>query len=145
MKRKVLKFLGIAAAVTATRFWMSDCDNGTTGNPTVIGVIVTPNQASIPPGQGQVFSATVAGTNNPPTTVTWTVGAVSGTLAPGTSIFPGHESLIVAHDQAGAVLRVVATSTFDPDKYGVATVVAPGFGNTPGQWLLNESQGIGCP
>ena len=90
--------------------------------PTVTGVTVSPDAATVERGGNQDFTATVSGTDNPPQTVTWAVeGGGSGTSISATG------RLSVSADETAASLTVRATSTFDATKSGTAivTVTAP--------------------
>jgi hypothetical protein len=86
--------------------------------PTVTGVTVFPATASVAQGATQLFSASVAGTNNPAQTVTWTI--VEANKAAGTTIVNG--LLTVAVNETLSALTVRATSTVDTGKSGEATV-----------------------
>jgi outer membrane protein OmpA-like peptidoglycan-associated protein len=88
--------------------------------PTVSGVTVIPGIITVPQGTTQQFNAQVAGTNNPPQTVTWTVNGG----AAGTSISPTG-LLTVGANQAPGTLTVRATSTADTSRSGTATVTVP--------------------
>jgi len=92
----------------------------TVPQPTVTGVTVNPASATIVRGRYQDFTATVAGVNNHPTTVTWTV---VGGSAWGTSISTAGR-LTVATNETASQLTVRATSTFNtwPQISGEATV-----------------------
>jgi hypothetical protein len=84
---------------------------------TVTGVTVSPSPASVPKGGTQIFTATVAGTNNPGQSVTWSVtGGVTGT-----DITPGG-ILIVAAGEIATDLIITATSTVNPGISGTAGV-----------------------
>lgn len=87
------------------------------GTPTVTMVSVSPATASVGKGDTESFSATVAGTNSPSQSVTWSVtGGISGT-----SISPSGV-LTVAAGETASTLTVTATSVFDDSKSGSATV-----------------------
>jgi len=82
--------------------------------PTVTGVTITPASANVFKGRsGNPFFATVAGTNNPPQTVTW---SVTGNNSTDTKFTGG--SLFVAADETATSLTIKAASDFD------ATVVS---------------------
>ena len=88
------------------------------GTPTVTGVTVSPATATVQKGNTKQFTVAVNGTKNPPKTVTW---SVSGNTKTGTSISTGG-LLTVAEDETADTLNVTATSTFNTDKSGTATV-----------------------
>ena len=73
--------------------------------PTVTSVTVSPSSASVEKGETRQFTTTVAGTNNPPQTVTWTV--IGG--GAGTSISTGG-LLTVASGETATSLTVRACS-----------------------------------
>ena len=87
------------------------------GQPT--GVTVSPSSASVARGGTQNFIAVVLGTNNPPQTVTWTIGE-AGRHAQTTISANG--VLMVADDESLTTLTVHATSTVDDTIYGEASV-----------------------
>nr|AGS53849.1 glycoside hydrolase family 5 [uncultured bacterium contig00054] len=85
----------------------------------VTSVIVNPNPTTVTKGKTRSFGATVAGTNSPPQTVTWsidTAGKNSGTTISTDGV------LTVALAETLSSLTVRATSTYDTTKYGTATV-----------------------
>ncbi|GHV24666.1 hypothetical protein FACS1894176_01480 [Bacteroidia bacterium] len=89
--------------------------------PTVTNVTVSPASASVEKGQTKQFTAEVTGTNNPATTVNWTVeGATDSNIS--TSGL-----LSVGSNETAPTLTVRATSTVDPSKSGTAsvTVITP--------------------
>jgi outer membrane protein OmpA-like peptidoglycan-associated protein len=87
---------------------------------TVTGVTVVPGIITVPQGSTQQFSAQVAGTNNPPQTVTWSVtGGDAGTSINQNGL------LTVGANQAPGNLTVRATSTADTSRSGTATVTVP--------------------
>ena len=87
---------------------------------TVTSVTVTPSTVSVEKGATQQFTATVLGTGNPSTAVTWSVAA-SGSQ-PVTSTISSTGQLTVAPGEVNTVLIVKATSTSDATKSGTATV-----------------------
>jgi hypothetical protein len=107
------------------------CDDPTKANtaPTVSGVTVTAAADSVAKGGTVQFSATVAGTNNPAQTVTWsivTTGLASGTAISNTGL------LTVAAAETKTSIEVKATSTVDNTKSGTKTVtITSTGGNTP--------------
>jgi len=88
--------------------------------PTVTSVSVTPTTAEVLKSGTRQFFATVAGTNNPAQTVTWTVtGGVTGTG------IETNGTLTVSANETAATLTVTATSTIDTSKFATATVTVP--------------------
>jgi Bacterial Ig-like domain (group 2). len=86
--------------------------------PIVTSVTVTPAVISVRKGNTQSFSATVAGTNSPSQTVTWSVyGDTSAN-----TVIDINGLLTVAADETVNTLTVKATSTVDSTKSGTATV-----------------------
>jgi hypothetical protein len=97
-----------------------------TPSPTVTSVTVNPTTADVLKGGTQQFTATVTGTNNPSTTVTWTVsGGTGGSTAINTSGL-----LTVSANETSATLTVKATSTIDTTKSATATVTVPALSGT---------------
>lgn len=90
-------------------------------NATVSSVTVTPDPATVAGNGSQQFAAAVAGTNSPPTTVTWSYSPTT----PGASISAG--GLFQAPPATASVqtFTVTATSTFDGTKADSATVTVP--------------------
>ena len=87
--------------------------------PTVTGVTVSPNPASVARGGSQVFDATVLGDNSPPQDVTWTV---EGHRHWGTFLDWHDGTLTVSPHEAAETLTVRATSTFNTAVYGTTIV-----------------------
>jgi len=87
--------------------------------PAVTGVTVSPATAEAQKGTTQQFAATVTGTNNPDTSVTW---SVSGNSETGTNINSSGLLTVSVDETAGATLTVTATSTYDTSKFGTAAV-----------------------
>ena len=94
--------------------------NVTAVPPTVTSVSVNPNPVTLNRGGNQAFTATVAGANNPPDTVTWAVESGGA----GTSI-NASGVLTVATGETAASLTVRATSTFNIAISGTAAVTVP--------------------
>jgi uncharacterized protein YjdB len=132
--------LGVAADETATILRVratSAYDTGKSGTaivavigaaavPAVTGVTVHPDTATVGRGQTRTFTATVAGTDNPSQTVTWTVeGSGSGTGITGAGL------LTVGADESAPSLTVRATSAYDTGKSGTATVFVINEGAPP--------------
>jgi len=85
--------------------------------PTVTSVTVAPGTASVQRGNTRQFTATVVGTNNPATTVTWTVsGGGSGTSISANGL------LTIGVNETATTLTVRATSTVNSARSGTATV-----------------------
>jgi len=105
--------------------------------PTVTSVTVSPETAEITKGRQQLqFTATVAGANNPPQTVTWTV---NGNTNSGTTI-NANGQLTVSMNETAITLTVRATSTYDNSKYGEATVtvISPAEPTLPGDFEFED-------
>jgi hypothetical protein len=89
----------------------------TSSPPTVTSVAVNPSAVDVQQGTTQDFTAVVAGTNNPPQTVTWTVeGGLAGTTISSAGV------LTVAENETATTLTVRATSTVDTTVSGTASV-----------------------
>jgi len=92
--------------------------------PTVTSVTVSPTAQTAQPDSSIQFAATVIGTNNPSTAVTWRVGPNTngtGTVASGTSI-NSNGLLTIGANQGAGTLYVVATSAANTAISGRATV-----------------------
>jgi len=87
--------------------------------PTVTSVTVGPTSASVIRGQTQNFSATVAGANNPPQTVTW---SIDQTNRHAQTTISTSGVLSVAAAETLTTLTVRATSTANTAISGTATV-----------------------
>ena len=87
--------------------------------PTVSSVTVNPSTALVIKGDNYNFSATVAGTNSPAQTVSWSI--VQTNKHAQTSI-NADGVLSVSNAETLTTLTVRATSTYDNSKYGDATV-----------------------
>ncbi|MCL2792606.1 MAG: hypothetical protein FWD87_05905 [Spirochaetaceae bacterium] len=104
-------------------------------SPTVTSVTVTPATRSTRVNTTVQFNASVAGTNNPSTAVTWRVSsnvAGTGAVTAGTSI-NANGLLTVAANEVARTLYVIATSVADPSRSGSATVTVTRPGNQDGQ------------
>jgi len=88
--------------------------------PTVTEVTVDPTHAQVARGGGQNFAATVTGTNNPPQYVTWSI--VETDRHEQTTIGRYDGLLAVAVDESRTALTIRATSTFNTEANGMATV-----------------------
>ena len=98
-------------------FSISSCETTKEKSPVIDYMIVNPNPIAINRGSYQDFSVIVHGTNNPPQTVTW---SISGHSSSSTSINSSGR-LSVASGETANTITVVATSTYDTGKMGVAT------------------------
>lgn len=87
-------------------------------NATVTSVTVTPDPASIAGNATQQFVAAVAGTNSPPTTVTWSYSPIT----PGASISAGGLFQAPPATASTQTFTITATSTFDGTKSDSATL-----------------------
>jgi hypothetical protein len=105
--------------------------------PTVSSVTVSPVAIEVQQGGTQQFAATVAGTNNPPQTVTWSVTNGTGSTNIGAS---GLLTVDAAQTTASA-LTVRATSTIDNTKYGEATVTVTNTPPTPVYTVTFDASG----
>ena len=89
-------------------------------------VSLAPGSASVPANGAQVFTATVSGAENLPTTVTWSVnGVASGNSTVGTIIANGPNTGVYsapATVPSPPTVTVAATSTADPSKSAAAAV-----------------------
>lgn len=89
-------------------------------------ISLTPGSASVPASGAQVFTATVSGAGNLPTTVTWSVnGVAGGSQAIGTIIANGPNSAVYTAPStipSPPTVTIAATSTADPTKSATATV-----------------------
>ncbi|GHT24946.1 hypothetical protein AGMMS4957_18870 [Bacteroidia bacterium] len=133
--------LSIGAAETATTLVVtatSTADNSKQASVTVtvttdelvaavLGVVVTPNTASVAKGSTQQFKAVVLVQGGAAQTVTW---SVSGGIA-GTSISDGG-LLTVAVAETASKLTVTVTSTVDASKKSTALVTVTAAGSTTG-------------
>jgi TolB-like protein len=119
---------GSVSSTTARTTGSGGSATGTTGGtaapivPTVTEVTISPDSVSVDKGKTQQFTATIAGTNNPDPTVTWTV---SDNTSSKTTI--SEDGLLtVGADESITPLTVAVTSTFDRSKSGKAAVMVPG-------------------
>ena len=90
--------------------------------PTVTGVTVNPATATVARGATHTFTAAVTGMAEPPLDVNW---SVEGNLHNGTRI-DATGTLTVSFSETATELTVRATSAFDGDVYGTATVSPTG-------------------
>ena len=89
----------------------------TAAPPTVTSVTVQPAAVSVQQGGTQQFAATVAGTNDPADTVTWSVtGGAAGTTISAEGL------LTVGANETAPTLTVRATATADLSKFGESAV-----------------------
>ena len=89
-------------------------------NPVVTGVIVNPSTVTVQKGANRQFTVTVTGSNNPSQGVMW---SINGKISVSSTISNGF--LTVGADETASILTVVATSTADSTKSGIATVTVP--------------------
>jgi len=85
---------------------------------TVTNITIIPTNTPVIKGHTRKFTATVIGTNDPPQTVTW---ELSGAMHSATMINSSGLLQIAAAETATALV-VKATSTYDTQKIGTATV-----------------------
>lgn len=118
-----------SASITVTA--VSESDPQASGSSTVtvkdnIVVNVSPNPVTVPAGGAQVFNASVSGTGNPVTSVTWSVsGIAGGNSTVGTIASSGGNTALYtspATPPSPAVVNVTATSVADNSKSGSASV-----------------------
>ncbi len=125
----------ISVLVAVSLAFALSCGGGGAGNggssspPTVTSVTVSCNPTSVQTGQASQCTATVTGTGNYSSTVTWSASA--GTI--------NSSGLLTAPNTAGSV-TVTATSTQDATKSGTANVTVTAPPGTPpnlfGNWLI---------
>jgi len=91
---------------------------------TVTSVTVSPATVTLRSGESQAFTATVAGTNNPPQGVTWAIvdGTTGNVIEPAGIILTAHGSFAVTPAAAHGNFTVRATSNHDDTTFGTATV-----------------------
>jgi uncharacterized protein YjdB len=101
--------------------------------PTVTGVTVSPSGQSVEKGKTLQFNASVTGTNNPNTAVTWKVSSNTGGTGAVTSGTNTNSSgcLTVSANETAATLYVIATSVADTSKSGRASVNVTAPQQTP--------------
>ncbi|MDR0321135.1 MAG: hypothetical protein LBI28_06505 [Treponema sp.] len=88
--------------------------------PTVNSVTVTPANQTVAAGGYFQFTASIVGTNNPDTSVTWKVSsnaAGTGAVTSGTSI-NANGLLAVSANESARILYIFATSVFNPAAVG---------------------------
>ncbi|MDR1757343.1 MAG: T9SS type A sorting domain-containing protein, partial [Bacteroidales bacterium] len=85
--------------------------------PEVISVTVAPDEKEMAPGETFSFSAIVTTVGGASEAVVW---SISGNNSASTTITEG--LLQVANDETAHTIAVIATSTFDSSKFGMATV-----------------------
>lgn len=109
----------------------SAADTAATGSATVtlqddIAVSVSPPSATVPAGGTQVFTATVTGSGNPSTSVTWAVnGIAGGNASVGTIVANSANSAAYtapAAPPSPPSVTIAAISVADPAKSGTASV-----------------------
>ena len=130
--KNMVKFFGIIAFAAIIGFTFAACDTGggaanggstQTGDrdrdqPTVTSVTVALAAVPVMRGEYQDFTVTVQGSNNPTTTVTW---SVEGNQHTGTTI-SNTGRLSVHNEEALGTITVRAISTFNTAISGTATV-----------------------
>lgn len=89
------------------------------GTPGVTSVSVTPKTATVSAGQSVQLSAEVDTTNFAPKTVTWSVNSVHATVDNSGKV------TVLPTAPASTTITVTATSTYDTDKKGTATISTP--------------------
>jgi uncharacterized protein YjdB len=97
--------------------------------PIVTGVTVSPSNQSVTSGGTIQFYASVTGTNNPDSSVTWRVSsnaAGTGAVSSGTNI-NANGLLTVAVNETATILYIFATSVEDASKFGsiAVTIIIP--------------------
>jgi len=107
---------------------------------TVTNVTVTPETSTVVRGGNQDFTVSVSGTNNPPSTVTWTV---TGGIAE-TSISTAGR-LTVSANETATLLTVRATSTYDTSRSGTATVTVVASDTAVSQLIANAVITVTAP
>ena len=93
--------------------------------PTITRISVGPTDQALKAGNSLNFYATVDGTNNPDTSVTWKVSsnaAGNGPVVSGT-VVSASGRLTVSSSETARILYVFATSVFDPSKSAYAVVI----------------------
>jgi hypothetical protein len=123
-------------ALTAAITTFNNAKQTGTG-PTVTGVTVSPNSATVAKGDIQAFTVTVTGANNPAQTVTWTVnGGGAGTSITASGV------LTVGAGETATTLTVKATSTVNITKSGTATVTVIAASVPPAGLTISGLGGI---
>jgi len=121
--KNTLKLFGIVAVAAIIGFSMTGCQTDTP-EPTVTGVTVHGHSSvTVEKGGTHTFTATVAGSNSPPQTVTWAI--VQTNTHAQTTINANTGVLSVALAETLTTLTVLATSTFNTAISGAATVNIP--------------------
>lgn len=90
------------------------------GKPTVNTITVTPSNSTVSAGQSVQLVANVETSNFAPKSVTWSVDN------PKAIVDNSGKVTVLAGTPASATITVTATSTYDPEKKGKATVKTPG-------------------
>jgi len=120
---------GVFAIALTVLFGLSTtgCNGPGTSGPTVVtDVEITPRSIDVARGETQEFSVLVIGTNNPPQDVIW---SVEGNGDAGTAILQNGRLTVSAGEEA-ETLTVRATSRFNTQISGTATVTVTGEGST---------------
>ena len=97
--------------------------------PVVTGVTVSAASSSVRAGESVQLRAAVSGTYEPSQSVTWRVSsnaAGTGVVTPGTGI-NNNGLLTIANNESLTTLYVIATSVYDPSKFGsiIVPVIIP--------------------
>lgn len=88
------------------------------GTPAINSITLSPETATVNKGNMLQLNATVETTGFAPKTVAWSVNSESSTISQ-------NGLLSVGADETSASLTVTATSTFDIEKAGTATITVP--------------------
>lgn len=157
MKKKHGLFFGFAIlAALALTFALafSGCDNpaGGGGDPTYIGVTVTPPETKgtietvgtpattfVKAGESVTLSAAVQGTNGPSQNVTWSITSTGHET--GTAIDPSTGALTIATAEPhGATITVKAVAATDTSVSGTADIIAVAVmpSDFYGEWVATD-------
>lgn len=116
---KAPNFITARQVVTATATSVEDPAKSASAQISLVPVTVTiqviPLSVTLAGGQTQQFSATVSGTSQ--TTVQWSINPQVGSIDPNTGLYTAPPTISTAQK-----VTVTATSAFDPDSSGTATV-----------------------
>lgn len=128
-EEKASKAVQMEANDSNLQLWQVEPAYVSDGNPEVTTVSVTPEAPEMAKGETQQFTAAVAGNNNAPGTVNWTI---DGNKSSATKI-SRNGLLSVAADETAEKITVRATSTWDITKSKKVTVAleAGAAGITP--------------
>ncbi len=103
--------------------------------PPTISILVSPSAVTLGAGQSQQFSALVSGISQ--TGVTWSISPLVGSIDPVAGLYTAPTAFT-----AGQKVSIIATSTFDPQTTGTATVTLqlPSIQITPSAVTLTGGQ-----